>query len=324
MPIAGTSQLIASELVIFNCVPEGERDTSSQLAALIDRQGLFRSGETLAVARCNTPAQLTSTLQAVLARAQQGALPMLHFDGHASAEAMGTASKEHVNWDEIYSWFRKINIECKNNLFVTMGACEALRSFDRSTITQPCPVNALLAAWNPVLAAVVEVGLEAFYEALFKTQGDMDSALLAMRAAVDPCPLLFFSSQHYLEKGIFGYVREHCVGDGLRARISSVAAQARAQYPDIVITDELVARVMREEIDRTPAVLREMASRFMHIRADGTNMDRFGENLSAVLQAAQIELERERSSIPEVGRTGLVRRMLQPEEFPPVERAQPS
>jgi hypothetical protein len=293
MTYIGTSHLTATELVILNCVPDGEKDTANQLAAIIDGCALFRLGQELAVVRCCTSQQLISTLQAVLARAQKGAMPMLHLDGHASAEAMATADGEIVAWDEIYSWFRRINIECGNNLFVSMGACEALRSFDRSTITLPCPVNALLAAWDPVLAAVVEVGLEAFYATLFGTRGDMNAALNAMRGVVTPCPLLFFTSKNFLEKGMMGYVREHCVGDGLRARIASVASEARRQHPEIVITDELATRVMRDEVAHTPAVLREMAYRFMHIRTDGTNLDRFGEDLSAVLEASQLELDRE-------------------------------
>src|ERR1700730_4108002 len=181
MTYTGTSHLTATELVILNCGPDGEKDTANQLAALIDGRAFFRLGKELAVVRCRTSQQLIATLQAILARAQQGAMPMLHLDGHASAEVMATADGETVTWDEVYSWFRRINIECRNNLFVSMGACEALRSFDRSTITLPCPVNALLSAWDPVLAAVVEVGLEAFYGTLFGTPGDVNAALNAMR-----------------------------------------------------------------------------------------------------------------------------------------------
>jgi hypothetical protein len=59
--------------------PDGEKDTANQLAALIDRKGLFRLGQELAVARCRTRQELVATLQVVLARTVQGAMPMLHF-----------------------------------------------------------------------------------------------------------------------------------------------------------------------------------------------------------------------------------------------------
>jgi hypothetical protein len=114
-----------------------------------------------------------------------------------------------------------------------------------------------------------------------------------MRAAVSPCPLLFFASKTYLENGMKNYVREHCVGDGLRARVISVALEARRQYPEILITDDLARQVMRDEIARTPEVLREMAYRFMHVGDDGTNLERFGEDLKAVLEDLQFKLDRE-------------------------------
>jgi len=48
MTYTGTSHLTATELVILNCVPDGEKDTANQLAALIDGRAFFRLGKELA------------------------------------------------------------------------------------------------------------------------------------------------------------------------------------------------------------------------------------------------------------------------------------
>jgi hypothetical protein len=58
MSYTGASHLNATELIVLNCVPDGEKDTANQLAALIDRKGLFGLGQELAVARCRTRQEL--------------------------------------------------------------------------------------------------------------------------------------------------------------------------------------------------------------------------------------------------------------------------
>lgn len=291
MPYSGRSHVVTSELIILNCVPDAEPQTSAKLAELIDGKGVFTLGQQLAVVRCRTDSDLMTVLREILDRARRGAVPMLHFDGHASADAMATAAGDAVSWSAIYSLFRQINIACGNNLFVTMGACEALRSISRCPIGQPCPLNALLAAWDPILASVVEVGLEAFYGTLFESNGSVDAAVKEMHQAVNPCPLKFFKSKDYLEKGVVGYVRSHCVGDGLSARVSELVVTATKMFPGKRITPELVMEAMQREIADTPGTLRAMARTFLHIEPDGRNEDRFAADLEEVLAIAQAELD---------------------------------
>jgi hypothetical protein len=215
----------------------------------------------------------------------------LHIDGHASANALSAADGGRIDWDEVYEQFREINILCGNNLFVTMGLCEALRSFNRCHIASPCPVNALLAAWNPILQAQVEVGFETFYSKLFDTGGDIDAAVLALRGSLDPCPLLFFTSKQYLEQGILRYVREHCVGAGLLARAKSIADQV-ASRPGLKISPEFVMQQLKNEIEDTPAVLRRKARMFLHIDGSAENEQRFASDAEAVIEEAEALLKR--------------------------------
>ena len=296
MSYSGASGFDATEMIIFNAFPSTEFDTSSSLCALVESGGTFKLGETLTLIRCDTSTTLVTTLQSIAIRAAQGSLPIIHIDGHASADALSIPSGETIDWEIIYSNFRKINIETKNNLFVSMGACEALQSFRRAIITQPCPFNALLAAWDPILESAVQVGMETFYNFLFKESGNVDLALGAMRKSIDPCPLQFFSSKDYLERGLKQYVQSYCIGDGWKARVETVLEYARTQAAAAgrQINMQVANKCIEEELSNTPATLREMAEKFLHISGSNENAKRFAPDLEATLADIQIILDSDR------------------------------
>jgi hypothetical protein len=298
MSYSGISGFEATEMIILNAVPSNQFDTSSALCTLVDGKGYFTKNHALTTVRCDTAEILLAAFRAISQRAAQGARPIIHIDGHSSANSLSIPSGEMVGWEIIYSHFRTINIETKNNLFVSIGACEALQSFRRATISQPCPFNALLAAWDPILESIVQVGIETFYDVLFTTSGNVDAALGALRQAVDPCPLKFYSSKDYLERGLTSYVKNSCVGDGLKARIESIIEQARKQALGRLIDMEAVNSVMEKEVRDTPVTLRRMAARFLHINGSETNAKRFAPDLEAVLADIQSILDSDRKLVP--------------------------
>ena len=83
------------------------------------------------------------------------------------------------------------------------------------------------------------------------------------------------------------YVREHCVGPGLEARVKSIADQAVRARPDLRMTPKQVKRLLASEIQNTPAVLRRKARMFLHMDSRPENEQRFRSDLEAVIEEAE-------------------------------------
>jgi len=271
---------------ILDCTPHAEGalpGTSERLAKLIHDKRLFTLGTNLHVSRCESRQDILSQLRAIGDRARAGSMPLLHLDGHASPKELAAANDERVDWDDVYALFRAINIACGNNLFVSMGLCEALGSIDRCRLSEPCPVAALLAAWDPLLESHVEIGFQSFYAELVEKDGDIDAALAVLQRKLDPCPLMFFSSKYYFEVLARGYVEDRCIGPGFDARVNRLLEQAAAGRPEQTITREMVTRVLAKEVENTPAYLRWKARRFLHMDASPENEQRFAPEVEAVI-----------------------------------------
>jgi len=136
--------------------------------------------------------------------------------------------------------------------------------------------------------------METFYDALFTSSGNVDFALIAMRQALNPCPLRFFSSKNYVERGLKSYVETSCVGDGFNIRMESLVEQARKQVPDGKIDMKLVNEIKEKELRDTPMVLRRMAEHFLHINGSNGNAERFSPDLEATLADIQNMLDGDR------------------------------
>jgi len=50
-------------------------------------------------------------------------LPYIHFECHGSSEGVSLKSNECYSWDDFGDYLTRINIACKNNLFVSMASC---------------------------------------------------------------------------------------------------------------------------------------------------------------------------------------------------------
>lgn len=71
-----------------------------------------------------TKADFENTIANIVQNCQvNGVLPYIHFECHGSSEGVSLKSGECYNWDDFGDYLIRINIACKNNLFVSMASC---------------------------------------------------------------------------------------------------------------------------------------------------------------------------------------------------------
>lgn len=180
---------------------------------------------------------VVAALNAVQQSAEVGQLPMLHLDGHADRVGFRASNGDTYLWTSMWETFRHINVACKNNLIVTVGACEGLHAILASifSITLPSPIFALVAPHNIVAGETVEAGFELYFEHVFRT-GDI-SAAFAELVQIDQSAddhrgdFRLVTAQGLFERTAEKYLRENCMGHGAAKRyvglIDSMAADGK-------------------------------------------------------------------------------------------------
>lgn len=55
-----------------------------------------------------------------------GENPVLHFELHGDEHGIELSDKSYIEWREVADLIREINVVCRNNLFITMAACNGV------------------------------------------------------------------------------------------------------------------------------------------------------------------------------------------------------
>lgn len=108
-------------------------------------------------------------LENINAEAANGVFPIVHIEAHGSREGLRVGSGEFIKWDTIRKSLTDINVSCRNNLLVTMAACEGVYLFKIVKPVQRAPFWGLIGPKNTMKARQLEVDYSSFYSELLET-----------------------------------------------------------------------------------------------------------------------------------------------------------
>jgi len=206
--------------------------------------------------------QLIELLQSLESEVENGFRPIVHFDTHGSKEnglEIGETG-ELVSWDIITEELRKLNTASGNNLFVFVAACYGFYLLKALTIKKPCPFFIMFGPSDVVTFGEVESSVVPFYMKLFKT-ASVDAAIQALS-----CQFEYFHSERMFLISFARYVREKCLGKGVRERRERLLTETFEETK--LVNTKHIRRNLRKQIKQhlkpTPALMSRYAKRFMH------------------------------------------------------------
>lgn len=169
---------------------------------------------------------LIKHLNAIRNEAEQGLVPVLHFELHGNEHGV-EVGQDMVPWESLLNLLRTINATCGHNLLVTFAACRSFHIYPAIDIQKPAPFFGVVGCANPVSTANVEVGFQAFFEEFF-TSYDVGTALAALNQAIDD-PQQSFSGElaQSLFEGVWQMMLDEWADPELRQKkIHAFMAQA--------------------------------------------------------------------------------------------------
>jgi hypothetical protein len=155
--------------------------------------------------------------------------PMLHVDSHGAEDINGILllpTREVVVWDDFAGMCREVNVECHNNLIVTMGLCYGLHAIKPTKMTEAVPFLALIGPEDKVPTKDVDC-FASFYMALLRG-GDINSALEHMFTMAGTRNFTTFFAEKLLLEGFAAYIREDCRGKGRLERVERLLTEYNA------------------------------------------------------------------------------------------------
>ena len=96
-------------------------------------------------------------------------LPYIHFESHGGRDGILLSSGEYIPYKEFIEVIRKININTKNNLFISVGTCWGGRIQFETDIRSPCPFRGFIGPMDEIFDDDLVVSFSAYFDELLRT-----------------------------------------------------------------------------------------------------------------------------------------------------------
>ena len=128
--------------------------------------------------------EFTSTLQNLIDSIKEGTLLTLHIVAHGCEDGLGPDMKNFVNWKELFSYTRQLNIILHNTLLLILSSCVGGGILSYIEPEKRAPYMAFIANTRSVLIKDARKGFPLFYND-YKTPLDFKEALLRLNGSID-------------------------------------------------------------------------------------------------------------------------------------------
>ena len=95
--------------------------------------------------------------------------PYFHFEIHGSTTGLQLNSGEDISWFQLHSYFVKINIKCKNNLWISLATCYGAYIFRIIRPTDRAPFFGYIGSWDVLYSNEIEAGFGDYFNTLLTT-----------------------------------------------------------------------------------------------------------------------------------------------------------
>lgn len=270
-----------NRIYVIESLPIGDRPTGTELYDDLLR---WRSDQvpnlSVSFHSPKSKSEFFTLLQSIYdAIIKEDVMPILHLEMHGTEEMTGlcTATDDFISWDEIKPSLTQMNIALRNNLFVTLAACNGfylarvLRPTDRS------PVWGLLGPSVKLLPRDLVVNFFAFYTELLDSF-DGDRALRKLNDSIcDPNIKYGFTHCVSLFKTVFKhYHSTEYTEDARQRRAEGMLEKARGHPKWRDKSDEELIQYFKSElIDKRRYFFEKSRKTFFMHDLYPENRDRF-------------------------------------------------
>ncbi len=212
-------------IYILESLRENEDKTGQDLYHFIENELGYKNTKFFNV---STRKDFFNSFMDILKTTSENSSPIIHLEIHGSKKGLQLNNGEFVLWLEIKSQLQKINIKCKNNLFLTLAVCEGafLISIIENAIGEPAPFWALLGSSGELLSTNISVGFKEYYRYLLnkdhnpnRTLNDAQNIINAYNRTV---PYKTIISEIMLRNGLVNYLFKHETKEKLNIRIKEM------------------------------------------------------------------------------------------------------
>lgn len=237
-----------SRIAIIQSLPENERHTGNELFEDINIVNFAHNLKLdLKLYNVKTKKDFISQLLNLANDARTADLiPVLHIDMHGNEDGLEFASGDFITWAEIKEPFTKLNIQTRNNLFVTLSACKGAYLLEVLGLTDRAPCCGLVGPLIDIKVRDLQ-GYSIFYKELLTT-GDGDEAA---KLLMESCPNSFYftSAELFFKKVFKKYLVESCTKQAIKKRALKMHEEAKATTKQNKIPNQM--RVFKQQLENT-------------------------------------------------------------------------
>jgi hypothetical protein len=156
-----------------------------------------------------------------------GRAPIVHLETHGGLDGLEVAGSV-VTWADLKAPLTRINVTCRLNLLVLVGACIGLDLTKIIQIADRAPVWGLIGPLREVWDTEIEAANKAFYRTLFSGR-DGGPAWRAMNDALDgsDSPFRFIGAEWMFREVMRRYFKEKCSNERLAKRTQTLVEVAK-------------------------------------------------------------------------------------------------
>lgn len=204
-----------------------------------------------------TASDLLGALDSIAAEAQQGMLPIIHFDTHGSAQdgIFIAQSGEFVTWQEVADKLRVINGITGNNLCVVSCACFSFNVVSQIDINKIAPFFILLAPEHEIYAGDIEDSIHGFYRDMLAKED-----ILEARTRWFPTQMRMFHCEEMLAIVLAKYINYSGLGKQRERRKESLVTEALDRG---VPRNRKNLRMLRKRADAMITPKEDLINRFL-------------------------------------------------------------
>lgn len=128
--------------------------------------------------------EFIDSLQKIIDSTKEGSLLTLHIVSHGYENGLGTDMNNFVNWAELFSYTRQLNIILHNTLLLVLSSCVGGGILSYIEPEKRAPYMAFIANTRSVLIKDARKGFPLFYKG-YKTPLDFKDALSRLNDSID-------------------------------------------------------------------------------------------------------------------------------------------
>ncbi|MGD9977708.1 MAG: hypothetical protein AB7S54_07215 [Bacteroidales bacterium] len=172
-------------------------------------------------------------------------LPILHFETHGFEEGIVLKSKEIIEWKELFSKTRELNILLKNTLVLHLGMCKGEYIISKINPLERAPFKAIIGTSKNIDEKKLLEAFEVFYDSFFFSFSPLE-AVDKMNKAIDAEKKIFhlIMSDHCFDE----IVNPNLNPSHLERIINQLAIHKKITNPRFESADFEVVRKYIEDI----------------------------------------------------------------------------